>query len=138
MGNLYRVLRALEEDGLVELALGSGASPGPAKRIYELTRGRRSACLEEWADALRSRSRERIDKLSSIVTRGGETMHHRTQKASPRASASSWYDRESVLERLENYQRDLEQELADVSDLITRLTRRRGPGQASAANADAC
>ena len=32
-----------------------------------------------------------------------------------------WYDRENVLERLENYQRDLEQELADVSDLITRL-----------------
>jgi hypothetical protein len=32
-----------------------------------------------------------------------------------------WYDRENVLERLERYQRDLEQELADVSDLITRL-----------------
>jgi DNA-binding transcriptional MerR regulator len=32
-----------------------------------------------------------------------------------------WYDREHVLERLERHQRDLEQELADVSDLITRL-----------------
>jgi hypothetical protein len=32
-----------------------------------------------------------------------------------------WYDRERVLERLEEYQRDLEQELADVSDLIKRL-----------------
>jgi hypothetical protein len=32
-----------------------------------------------------------------------------------------WYDRERVLERLEDYQRDLEQELADVSDLIKRL-----------------
>ena len=32
-----------------------------------------------------------------------------------------WYDRTNVLERLERYQRDLEQELADVSDLITRL-----------------
>ena len=32
-----------------------------------------------------------------------------------------WYDRENVLERLEEYQRDLEQELADVSDLIRRL-----------------
>ena len=32
-----------------------------------------------------------------------------------------WYDRGNVLERLESYQRDLEQELADVSDLITRL-----------------
>ena len=32
-----------------------------------------------------------------------------------------WYDRENVLERLENYQRDLEQELADVSDVIEHL-----------------
>ena len=32
-----------------------------------------------------------------------------------------WYERENVLERLETYQRDLEQELADVSDLIRRL-----------------
>jgi hypothetical protein len=32
-----------------------------------------------------------------------------------------WYERENVLERLESYQRDLEQELADVSDLIQRL-----------------
>jgi hypothetical protein len=32
-----------------------------------------------------------------------------------------WYERDNVLERLESYQRDLEQELADVSDLIRRL-----------------
>ena len=32
-----------------------------------------------------------------------------------------WYSSENVLERLESYQRDLEQELADVSDLIRRL-----------------
>jgi hypothetical protein len=32
-----------------------------------------------------------------------------------------WYSQENVLERLESYQRDLEQELADVSDLIKRL-----------------
>jgi len=31
------------------------------------------------------------------------------------------FNRESMLERLEEYQRDLEQELADVSDLIKRL-----------------
>jgi hypothetical protein len=31
------------------------------------------------------------------------------------------FDRETMLERLEQYQRDLEQELADVSDLIKRL-----------------
>jgi len=32
-----------------------------------------------------------------------------------------WYQPERVLERLEEYQRDLEQELADVADLIKRL-----------------
>ena len=58
MGNLYRVLRALEEDGLVTSRWEAGA-PGPAKRTYELTaEGKR--LLDEWAAALR-RSRERID-----------------------------------------------------------------------------
>jgi poly-beta-hydroxybutyrate-responsive repressor len=58
MGNLYRVLRALEEDGLVQSEWHADA-PGPAKRTYELTpEGRR--LLDEWAAALR-RSRERID-----------------------------------------------------------------------------
>jgi uncharacterized membrane-anchored protein YhcB (DUF1043 family) len=32
-----------------------------------------------------------------------------------------WYEPSRVLERLEEYQRDLEQELADVADLIERL-----------------
>ena len=58
MGNLYRVLRALEQDGLVTSRWESGA-PGPAKRTYELTEeGRR--LLDEWAAAL-GRSRSRID-----------------------------------------------------------------------------
>src|SRR5213593_2895848 len=58
MGNLYRVLRALEEDGLVQSEWQADA-PGPAKRTYELSpEGRR--LLDEWATALR-RSRERID-----------------------------------------------------------------------------
>ena len=36
MGNLYRVLRALEEDGLVTSRWEAG-EPGPAKRTYDLT-----------------------------------------------------------------------------------------------------
>ena len=47
-------------------------------------------------------------------------MHHR-RKRFQHGLGRRWYERENVLERLENYQRDLEQELADVSDLITRL-----------------
>src|SRR3982751_4239487 len=58
MGNLYRILRALEEDGVVASEWHADA-PGPAKRTYELTAaGRR--LLDEWANAL-ARSRERID-----------------------------------------------------------------------------
>jgi PadR family transcriptional regulator PadR len=60
MGNLYRVLRALEEDGLVTSRWESG-EPGPTKRIYELTtEGER--LLDEWAAALR-RSREHMDSF---------------------------------------------------------------------------
>src|SRR5919109_617367 len=52
MGNLYRVLRALEEDGIVRSEWRDDA-PGPSKRIYELTdEGRR--LLGGWADALRT------------------------------------------------------------------------------------
>ena len=49
-------------------------------------------------------------------------MHHgrRFGRGGPRLG-QRFYERENVLERLESYQRDLEQELADVSDLIRRL-----------------
>ena len=51
MGNLYRVLRGLEEEGFVRSEWEDEA-PGPAKRTYELTdEGRR--LLDRWADALR-------------------------------------------------------------------------------------
>ena len=51
MGNLYRVLRGLEDEGFVRSEWVPGV-PGPAKRMYELTdAGRR--LLDGWADALR-------------------------------------------------------------------------------------
>ena len=51
VGNLYRILRALEEEGIVT-SEWSAELPGPAKRTYELTAaGRR--LLDRWADALR-------------------------------------------------------------------------------------
>jgi PadR family transcriptional regulator PadR len=50
VGNLYRVLRALEEEGIVT-SEWSAELPGPAKRTYELTpAGRR--LLDRWAEAL--------------------------------------------------------------------------------------
>jgi PadR family transcriptional regulator PadR len=51
VGNLYRLLRALEAEGIVS-SEWSAELPGPAKRTYELTEeGRR--LLDHWAEALR-------------------------------------------------------------------------------------
>ena len=50
MGNLYRVLRGLEDEGFVR-SEWEAELPGPAKRTYELTdEGRR--LLDRWAEAL--------------------------------------------------------------------------------------
>jgi PadR family transcriptional regulator, regulatory protein PadR len=51
MGNLYRLLRALEEEGLVASEWDE-TSPGPAKRRYAITAQGR-LLLEQWVDALR-------------------------------------------------------------------------------------
>ena len=56
-------------------------------------------------------------------------MHHGHRRRHHRGLGQRWYERENTLERLENYQRDLEQELADVSDLIQRLRAGEHPGQ---------
>jgi hypothetical protein len=52
---------------------------------------------------------------------------HRGHRWGPRLG-TRWYNRDNVLERLEEYRRDLEQELADVSDLITRLQAQESEG----------
>lgn len=50
-GNLYRILRALEDEGLVK-SEWHAELPGPAKRTYELTPAG-GRVLDRWADALR-------------------------------------------------------------------------------------
>ena len=52
VGNLYRLLRALEAEGVVT-SEWSAELPGPAKRTYELTAEGRGL-LDRWAEALRS------------------------------------------------------------------------------------
>ena len=60
MGNLYRLLRALEEEGLVS-SEWDASSAGPAKRGYALTPdGER--LLDHWVEALR-RSQERTSEF---------------------------------------------------------------------------
>lgn len=50
-GNLYRLLRTLEDEGLVESSWRAEL-PGPAKRSYAITDDGR-ALLEAWVEALR-------------------------------------------------------------------------------------
>jgi PadR family transcriptional regulator, regulatory protein PadR len=50
VGNLYRLLRGLEEEGVVT-SEWSADLPGPAKRTYELTDAGR-ALLDRWAGSL--------------------------------------------------------------------------------------
>ena len=52
VGNLYRILRALEEEGLVT-SEWSADLLGPAKRTYELTEAG-TRLLDQWAESLRA------------------------------------------------------------------------------------
>ena len=63
VGNLYRLLRGLEEEGFVT-SEWSAELPGPAKRTYELTDEGR-ALLDRWAASLR----EAQGVLSSFLER---------------------------------------------------------------------
>jgi poly-beta-hydroxybutyrate-responsive repressor len=60
MGNVYRLLRALEEEGLVA-SEWDDESPGPAKRRYAIT-DHGLQLLDHWVDALR-RSQERTERF---------------------------------------------------------------------------
>jgi PadR family transcriptional regulator, regulatory protein PadR len=62
VGNLYRILRALEEEGIVR-SEWSADLPGPAKRTYELTEVG-SRLLDRWAESLR--------EVRDVITRFSE------------------------------------------------------------------
>ena len=49
MGNLYRILRSIERDGLVDSTWDESA-PGPAKRVYVITQSGRRV-LGQWVEA---------------------------------------------------------------------------------------
>lgn len=63
VGNIYRALRALEDDGLV-VSEWSAELPGPTKRTYTLT-GDGAAVLASWLDSLETLR----DGLESFVDR---------------------------------------------------------------------
>jgi PadR family transcriptional regulator PadR len=69
MGNLYRILRAFEEDGLV-VSEWSAGEPGPGRRTYELTDdGRR--LLDTWVSALRA-NQEHVSSFLDRYEKGGD------------------------------------------------------------------
>ncbi|MEK6275937.1 MAG: helix-turn-helix transcriptional regulator [Actinomycetota bacterium] len=51
MGNLYRILRSLEQEGLVTSTWDEEA-PGPAKRVYVITQSGRRV-LAQWVEAFK-------------------------------------------------------------------------------------
>ncbi|HEU4450210.1 MAG TPA: PadR family transcriptional regulator [Gaiellaceae bacterium] len=68
VGNLYRILRALEEEGIVA-SEWSAELPGPAKRTYELTEAG-NRLLDRWADSLRE-ARTVVDGFLARYEDGG-------------------------------------------------------------------
>src|SRR5439155_20455586 len=95
-----------------------GTGPGKAQVRADPGGPRPSARLGEGPEA-DAGGRGRLPR----AIRKEVNMHgHRHRHGSRRPPfGRRWYSSENVLERLESYQRDLEQELADVSDLIKRL-----------------
>ena len=68
VGNVYRALRALEDEGLV-VSEWSAELPGPAKRTYTLTDDGR-ALLDAWIESLQGLSHELTTFLETA--RGGD------------------------------------------------------------------
>jgi DNA-binding PadR family transcriptional regulator len=83
VGNVYRALRALEEEGLV-VSEWRADLPGPTKRTYTLTDEGRSA-LAAWLDAIGTLR----DELTTFLdhAKGGD--HVRTTRPSQVEPASS-------------------------------------------------
>src|SRR3954467_12048204 len=68
----------------------------------------------------RPRPMSRAFSTATTRTKGGEGMHGRRHHGGG-CHKGRFPDAETLLRRLEEYQRDLEQETADVADLIRRL-----------------
>jgi DNA-binding PadR family transcriptional regulator len=80
-GNLYRLLRSLEAEGLVSSSWNDEV-PGPLKRTYELT-PEGAALLEAWAASLRT-AMGRIDALlqrHDVITSRIEEIQKREEQS---------------------------------------------------------
>jgi len=77
-GNLYRLLRSLEREGLVASSWSEDA-PGPLKRTYELT-GEGAALLGAWAGSLQSgqaRIARVLERYGAVAEKIENTYHRK-------------------------------------------------------------
>jgi PadR family transcriptional regulator, regulatory protein PadR len=84
VGNVYRELRALEDEGLVA-SEWRGDLPGPAKRTYTLTTSGETA-LASWVESLES-LRDELNVFVERARRGGD--HVRTTSPADVDTASA-------------------------------------------------
>ena len=126
MGNLYRLFRALEEEGLVKSAWDD-ASPGPGETALCDHARRRAAArtLDRGPAALTGADRGLPRSLRT--RKGGELMHHGVTDGHHGEASEGFISTarsrtgKSSSSACESYQRDLEQELVDIEDLIRHL-----------------
>ncbi len=71
LGNLYRMLRGMEADGMVRSSWRQDL-PGPLKRTYELT-DEGSALLDAWAESLRIHQQKVASFLARYDHRGDQS-----------------------------------------------------------------
>ncbi len=139
LGNLYRLLRSLEEDGLVRSRWRDDL-PGRVKRTYELTDDGRAVLdgvgqvprpAVQHPRRLRAAlpGRRRMMRHSMHAHIHHHIHHHRGPGGRPgrpgRRGRRRYEDLDAVIAFLEERQRDLEQAAADVAAKIQRLQERR-------------
>ena len=130
MGNLYRLLRALEEEGLVSSEWDALPPVPPSAATRSLPPARNSSSTGSRRCAAHRSARP---SFSSDTRRGGEHArhhHHPGRGHGPRGLFRGGFpNRRELIERLENHQRDLEQQLADIADVLAHLRDRGDESQ---------
>jgi PadR family transcriptional regulator, regulatory protein PadR len=86
VGNLYRALRALEDEGLVT-SEWSGDLPGPTKRTYTLTDEGRDV-LASWLQAV-EQLRDGLAEFLDLARKGGDHVRKAPQTQVGKASSES-------------------------------------------------
>ncbi len=102
-GNLYRLLRSLEDEGIVSSTWVEEA-PGPLKRTYELT-VEGAALLGAWVVSLRSGQRriaalvDRYESVAATVGDRGRGTEHKDREPTPKTTDPTQMTRDNRREQ---------------------------------------